>query len=89
VERGLTVRSLHVPRCLLGELWGHAWDPGSEGVRVVSPEATFDLRDSRLAGRTHVPACDGCRWRPICPGIRTDYLERFGPEEFRAVPAAA
>lgn len=84
-SRGLAVRSLHVPRCLLGDLSGHAWDPGSEGVRVVSPEATFDLKDSRLAGRAHVPACEGCRFRAVCPGIRTDYLERFGAAEFMAV----
>ncbi|MCU1279904.1 MAG: Radical domain protein, partial [bacterium] len=39
---------------------------------------------SRLAGQLHVPACDGCNWRPICPGVRSDYLERFGDEEIAA-----
>lgn len=75
---GVEARSLHVPRCLLGADHVHAWDPGSERVRVVSPEATFDLADSRLAGRVHVPACEGCPHRPVCPGVRPDYLERYG-----------
>ncbi|MFO0598950.1 MAG: radical SAM protein [Myxococcaceae bacterium] len=84
--KGMTVRSLHVPRCLLGvELAHHAYDPGADRVRVVSPDATFDLKDSRLAGRVHVPACEGCRWKSVCPGVRADYLETYGPSEFSAV----
>lgn len=81
---GMDVRSLHVPRCLLGDDHPHAWDPAAEGVRVVSPDATFDLRGSRLTGQRHVPACSGCRFEDICPGIRVDYLEHRGDEEFAA-----
>ena len=84
--RGMTVRSLHVPRCLLGELHPHAWDPGADRVRVVSPDATFDLKDSRLAGQVHVAACEGCSFRAQCPGIRPDYLARFGETEFHPIP---
>lgn len=80
-EHGMDVRSLHVPRCLLGEDAGHAWDPGSDLVRVVTPEASFELRDSKLAGQMHVPACEGCTYRSICPGVRPDYVERWGDEE--------
>lgn len=87
-SRGMEVRSLHVPRCLLGDLAAHAWDPGADRVRVVSPDATFDLKDSRLAGRTHVAACEGCRYRSSCPGVRPDYLARFGETEFHAVAPA-
>ncbi|MBK8263433.1 MAG: radical SAM protein [Nannocystis sp.] len=79
--RGLSVRSLHIPRCLLGDDHPHAYDPGAQRVRVVTPDATFDLRDSRLAGRVHVPACEGCEHRPVCPGIRPDYLGRYGDAE--------
>lgn len=85
VARGMRVRSLHVPRCLLGDCAAHAWDPGAERVRVVSPDATFDLKDSRLAGRVHVAACTGCAFREVCPGVRPDYLDRFGEGEFQAV----
>lgn len=83
--RGLEVRSLHVPRCQLGPLASHAWDPGSERVRVVSPDATFDLKDSRLAGRVYVAGCEGCTFRAVCPGVRPDYVAKFGEGEFRAV----
>jgi len=79
--RGLSARSLHIPRCLLGDDHPHAYDPGAQRVRVVTPDATFDLRDSRLAGRVHVPACEGCEHRPLCPGIRPDYLDRYGDHE--------
>lgn len=64
--RAMTVRSLHVPRCLLGADHGHAYDPGADRVKVVTPEATFELRDSRLAGRIHVPACEGCPFEQVC-----------------------
>ncbi|MBL9099992.1 MAG: radical SAM protein [Myxococcales bacterium] len=79
--RGMTLRSLHVPRCLLGEDHVHAYDPGAQRVRVVTPEASFELRDSRLAGRVHVPACAGCPFEQVCPGVRPDYLEVYGDEE--------
>ena len=80
-DHGMELRSLHIPRCLLGADAQHAYDPGADRVRVVTPEATFELRDSRLAGQTHVPACEGCVHRPICPGVRPDYLARYGDEE--------
>ena len=83
-SHGMEVRSLHVPRCLLGGDAPHAWDPGSDRVRVVTPDATFDLGRSRLAGQLHVPACTGCWWEEICPGLREDYLARFGGREIAA-----
>jgi cyclic pyranopterin phosphate synthase len=86
-ERGMHVRSLHLPRCVLGADAPAAWDPGSERVMVVSPEATFELKDSKLAGRRYVSACEACVHRAVCPGIRPDYLDRYGPAEF--VPVSA
>ncbi len=80
-SRGVDVKSLHVPRCLLGEDWTHAWDPGDRRVMVVTPESTFELRDSRLAGQSLVPACAGCRFESHCPGLREDYLAHFGDLE--------
>lgn len=86
--RGMEVRSLHVPRCLLGPFASHAWDPGADRVRVVSPDATFDLKDSRLAGHVHVAGCEGCTFRERCPGVRPDYVARFGEAEFFARQSA-
>ena len=80
-ELGMEVRSLHVPRCLLGADHPHAHDPGAARVKVVTPEAVFELQYSRLTGQQHVPACGGCPYEARCPGIRTDYLERFGDGE--------
>lgn len=85
---GMTLRSLHLPRCVLGDDHPHAWDPGAGEVLVVTPEATFALKDSRLAGRVKVPACQGCPFEPICPGVRPDYLAVFGDAEIRAARAA-
>ena len=82
---GMDVRSLHVPRCLLGDDTAHAWDPGADRVMVVSPDDVFELKDSKLAGHEFVPACEGCKWRSICPGLRPDYLARYGDAEITAV----
>jgi cyclic pyranopterin phosphate synthase len=82
--RAVQVRSLHIPRCLLGDLRGHAFDPGAGRVKVVTPEATFALHESRLAGQVHVPACTGCADRAICPGVRADYVARYGDAEIAA-----
>ena len=81
---GIDIKSLHVPRCLLGDDWQHAWDPGAQRVMVVTPEATFELKQSRLAGQQQVPACAGCRFEQLCPGVRPDYLARYGDGEIAA-----
>lgn len=86
----MRVRSLHIPRCLLGPLHALAWDPAADGVRVVSPDATFDLAASRLTPGTHVAACSGCEFEARCPGVRADYVERYGDGEIakaRGMPA--
>src|SRR5262249_30114879 len=80
-REGLDIQSLHVPRCLLGEGAWPAFDPGAEQVMVVTPEARFELKDSKLAGSVHVPACAGCSHESYCPGVRPDYLERYGDAE--------
>lgn len=90
-ERGMEVRSLHVPRCLLGADAAHAHDPAAQGVRVVTPDATFDLRGSKLTGQRHVAACSGCEHEAYCPGLRDDYLARYGDAEIaraRGVPSS-
>lgn len=79
--RGVVLRSLHIPRCLLGDERLRAFDPASVGVRVVTPDATFDLARSRITGQVQVPACQGCPEQARCPGLREDYLARFGDAE--------
>jgi len=87
--QAITLRSLHVPRCLLGPDHPHAFDPGAARVRVLTPDACFDLRDSRIAGQVQVPACRGCEFAACCPGLRPDYLAVFGDEEVAAARGQA
>lgn len=82
--RGVRVRSLHLPRCVLGEHADKAHDPAAGRVRVVTPEATFELHESRITPSTHVAACEGCEHREVCPGMRPDYLEVHGDAEIAA-----
>jgi cyclic pyranopterin phosphate synthase len=78
--------SLHVPRCFLGGYEEHVYHPGfGEDVRVVTPDAVFQLSQSRLSGQRKTDRCEGCTWFARCPGLREDYLERWGDEELVAV----
>lgn len=83
-DHSMTLRSLHIPRCLLGAAAHIAYDPGADRVMVVTPEASFELRESKISPQVHVPACAGCQWESICPGVRPDYLERYGDREIVA-----
>ncbi len=86
---GLDLRSLHVPRCLLGEYADRAHDPGAQRVRVISPASSFDLKDAPLTPGQRVPACRGCEHEAYCPGVRRDYLEVFGDAEIAAARGRA
>lgn len=88
-ERGVDLRSLHLPHCLLGERRDRAIDPAAGGVRVVTPDAVLDLRDAKLTPRRYVAACEGCAERGACPGVRPDYLERYGDVEIAAARGRA
>lgn len=78
---GMRLRSLHIPACILGEHADLAHNPALERVRVVSPDAVFDLADSAITPREHVPACEGCEHRAQCGGLRPDYLAELGDVE--------
>lgn len=78
---GVRLRSLHIPPCILGAHADLAHNPALERVRVVSPDAVFDLADSAVSPREHVPACDGCEYRSRCGGLRPDYLAELGDVE--------
>ena len=78
---GIALRSLHLPRCLLGEHADLAWDPAAEGVMVVTPDDRFELSGSKITPQLHVPACEGCPERPRCRGVRPDYVAIHGDGE--------
>ncbi len=80
---GYEVVSLHVPRCLVAGYEDHVRHPGADRVRVVTPDETFELKDSRLSGGSFPPACTSCRHRPRCAGLRADYAALHGVAEVR------
>ncbi len=91
---GVTVRSRHIPRCMLPGYEDHVVDLRDDKVLVVTPRATFALWESRISPNTYAEKCNGCRYQHgACLGARRDYLERWGDAELRptydsAAPAA-
>lgn len=82
---GYEVVALHVPRCFLPDHEEHVRHPGADIVTVVTPDDVFDLKDSRLGGGVKPAGCAGCARSAECPGLRADYIERFGGGEVRAI----
>src|SRR5437870_11348959 len=76
---GVTVRSRHIPRCMLPGYEEHVVDLREDKVLVVTPRATFALWESRISPNTYAEKCNGCRYQhDSCLGLRRDYLERWG-----------
>jgi MoaA/NifB/PqqE/SkfB family radical SAM enzyme len=83
-QLGVTVRSRHIPRCMLPGYEDHIADLREDKVLVVSPRATFSLWESKISPNAYGPKCEGCRYQHnICLGLRRDYLERYGDDEVR------
>jgi cyclic pyranopterin phosphate synthase len=80
-RRGVPVMSRHIPRCMLPGYWDHVWDVGTDKVLVVTPESSFWLSESRITANAHVAACERCRVRGACMGVRRDYLDNVGDGE--------
>lgn len=81
-QHGLQVRSLHIPRCLLGDHADRVAHPGwDRQVHVVTPDAAFELTASRLSAGAKPERCGTCRYDRVCPGLRPDYIDRFGDDE--------
>jgi len=79
---GVTVRSRHIPRCMLPGYEEHVVDLREDKVLVVTPRATFALWESKISPNTYADKCNGCRYQHgICLGLRRDYLERYGDAE--------
>ena len=87
-QLGVTVRSRHIPICLLPGHESHMADLREDRVLVVSPRATFALWESKISPSAYTEKCSGCRYQHgICLGLRQDYLDRYGDAELR--PALA
>lgn len=77
---GWEVVALHIPRCFVPGYEAHVRHPGQGGVRVVTPDEVFDLRDSRLTGGVKPAACAQCVHEGACPGLRRDYVAVHGED---------
>jgi cyclic pyranopterin phosphate synthase len=87
---GVTVRSRHIPRCMLPGYEEHVADLREDRVLVITPRTSFALWESKISPNTYADKCNGCRHQHgICLGVRRDYLERYGDDELRPQPAAA
>ena len=87
---GVTVRSRHIPRCMLPGYEDHVVDLREDKVLVVTPRATFALWESKISPNTYAEKCNGCRYQHgICLGLRRDYLERYGDTELSPTHDAA
>lgn len=83
-QLGVTVRSRHIPRCMLPGYEDHIADLREDKVLVVTPRATFALWESKISPSVYGAKCEGCRHQHgICLGLRRDYLERYGDDEVR------
>jgi molybdenum cofactor biosynthesis enzyme MoaA len=85
-SHGVDVRSLHIPRCLLRGYENQVHHPGvGTLVRVVTPESVFELSESQLSGGLKPERCARCRYDPVCPGLRSDYVGLHGDGEVQPV----
>ena len=81
---GVTVRSRHIPRCMLPGYEEHVADLREDKVLVITPRTSFALWESRISPNSYTEKCSGCRHQHgVCLGVRRDYLERYGDEELR------
>ena len=68
-QLGVTVRSRHIPRCMLPGYEEHIADLREDKVLVITPRATFALWESKISPNAYGAKCDGCRHQHgICLG---------------------
>ena len=83
-QLGVTVRSRHIPRCMLPGYEAHIADLREDKVLVVTPRTSFALWESRISPNAYAEKCNTCRHQHgICLGVRRDYLERYGDAELQ------
>lgn len=81
------ITSLHTPPCTVPPaLHGVLFDPAALGLLVANPGGhRFRLEESPIEGGQYLAGCARCQHRPVCGGLRADYLARHGADEFRPV----
>lgn len=84
---GVEATSLHTPPCLLGEKFRDRYvHAGTWKLSVITPGSDpFPAEESPIEGGVFLESCSACAMRRDCLGLRKDYLDLFGPEEFNPV----
>lgn len=84
---GVTATTLHTPPCVLKpehrRRYMHA---GTWKLSVITPGSQpFAAEESPIEGGVYLESCADCDLRSGCLGLRKDYLDLFGPDEFAPV----
>ena len=81
------ISSLHTPACVLvGPTASSLFSAAGLDMVVANPGGhRFRLEQSPIEGGHYTPRCGSCRQRSACAGIRSDYLARFGDDEFQPI----
>jgi MoaA/NifB/PqqE/SkfB family radical SAM enzyme len=84
---GAAATTLHTPPCVLKpDYRGRYLHAGTWKLQVITPGSEpFAAEDSPIEGGVYLEGCAGCTMRPDCLGLRKDYLDHFGPDEFSPV----
>jgi MoaA/NifB/PqqE/SkfB family radical SAM enzyme len=81
-------RVFYMPYCLFPGDRVHPWNPVEEDTLVITPADEFLLEKGTIDLGVKTPRCAPCVDRGVCPGVRANYLERFGDAELVPVLGA-
>lgn len=84
---GAAATTLHTPPCVLKPGYRKRYvHSGTWRLFVITPGSEpFAAEESPIEGGVYLEGCAECSLRSNCLGLRKDYLELFGPEEFSPV----
>jgi cyclic pyranopterin phosphate synthase len=79
------ISSLHTPACVLsGATASCLFSARKLDMIIANPGGhRFRLEQSPMEGGIYTERCSSCRARAECPGLRPDYVARFGDAEFQ------
>lgn len=81
------ISSLHTPPCTVPAALSLVdWHAADLDLLVANPGGyAFRLETSPIEGGVYFDRCNACGLRPRCGGVRRDYVDIHGDEEFRPV----
>lgn len=85
----VSLTSLHTPLCVIPAGYERArFHAHDLDLVVANPGGIrFWLEESSIEGGRYLASCEACTARPRCGGLRQDYLDVHGADEFRPLRA--